>query len=181
MKIDNTSLPGVLMFTPKIYRDSRGAFWETWNQRGMAEAGLPSAWTQDNFSVSKRNVVRGIHYQMIHPQAKLVRVAYGAALDVVVDLRRSSPYFGKHVAVELTEENGQMLWIPEGFGHSFLSLADVTGFAYKVTGEYFPAGERTILWNDPSLAIPWPIDPELAILSDKDSKGSLLPDAEVFA
>jgi dTDP-4-dehydrorhamnose 3,5-epimerase len=100
---------------------------------------------------------------------------------VVVDLRRSSPNFGKHVAVELTGENGRMLWIPEGFGHAFLSLADVTGFAYKVTDEYFPAGERTILWNDPNIAIPWPIDPKLAILSDKDSKGFLLPDAEVFA
>jgi dTDP-4-dehydrorhamnose 3,5-epimerase len=111
----------------------------------------------------------------------LVRVAFGAALDVVVDLRRSSPNFGKHVAVELTGENGRMLWIPEGFGHAFLSLADVTGFAYKVTDEYFPAGERTILWNDPNIAIPWPIDPKLAILSDKDSKGFLLPDAEVFA
>ena len=181
MKIDETSLPGVLMFTPNIYRDSRGAFWETWNQHGMAEAGLPSAWSQDNFSVSMKNVLRGIHYQLIHPQGKLVRVAFGAALDVVVDLRRSSPNFGKHVAVELTGENGRMLWIPEGFGHAFLSLADVTGFAYKVTDEYFPAGERTILWNDPNLSIPWPIDPELAILSDKDNKGFLLPDAEVFA
>ena len=181
MKIDETSLPGVLMFTPNIYRDSRGAFWETWNHRSMAEAGLPSAWSQDNFSVSMKNVLRGIHYQLIHPQGKLVRVAFGAALDVVVDLRRSSPNFAKHVAVELTGENGRMLWIPEGFGHAFLSLADVTGFAYKVTDEYFPAGERTILWNDPNIAIPWPIDPKLAILSDKDSKGFLLPDAEVFA
>jgi dTDP-4-dehydrorhamnose 3,5-epimerase len=147
----------------------------------MTEAGLPSAWAQDNFSVSRKNVVRGIHYQVIQPQGKLVRVTHGAALDVVVDLRSSSPNFAKHVAVKLTGESGQMLWIPKGFGHAFLSLADVTGIAYKVTDEYSPAGERTILWNDPHLAIPWPIDPKLAILSDKDRKGLSLPDAEVFA
>jgi dTDP-4-dehydrorhamnose 3,5-epimerase len=181
MKIDKTSLPGVLLFTPDIQRDGRGAFWETWNRRTMTEAGLPSAWAQDNFSVSRKNVVRGIHYQVIQPQGKLVRVTHGAALDVVVDLRSSSPNFAKHVAVKLTGESGQMLWIPKGFGHAFLSLADVTGIAYKVTDEYSPAGERTILWNDPHLAIPWPIDPKLAILSDKDRKGLSLPDAEVFA
>jgi dTDP-4-dehydrorhamnose 3,5-epimerase len=181
MKIDETSLPGVLMLTPAIYRDGRGAFWETWNQGIMTEAGLPSMWTQDNFSISKKNVVRGIHYQLIHPQGKLVRVTHGAALDVAIDLRRSSPYFAKFVAVELTGESGQMLWIPEGFGHAFLSLSDVTGIAYKVTGEYSPSGERTILWNDRHIAIPWSIDPNLAIVSDKDRKGFSLTDAEVFA
>ena len=146
----------------------------------MTEAGLPSAWTQDNCSISKKNVIRGIHYQLIHPQGKLVRVTHGAALDVAVDLRRCSPCFGKYVAVELTAESGQMLWIPVGFGHAFLSLTDVTGIAYKVTDEYSPAGERTILWNDPHIAIPWPIDPSLAILSDKDREGFSLNDAEVF-
>ncbi len=181
MKIDETSLPGVLLLTPDIFRDSRGAFWETWNPRTMIEAGFPSTWTQDNFSISKENVVRGIHYQLDHPQGKLVRVTHGAALDVAVDLRRSSPYFAKYVAVKLTGESGQMLWIPEGFGHAFLSLTDVTGIAYKVTGKYSRAGERTILWNDPHIAIPWPIDPNLAILSDKDRKGFSLRDAEVFA
>jgi dTDP-4-dehydrorhamnose 3,5-epimerase len=180
MKIAETSLPGVLVLTPTIYRDDRGAFWETWNQRGFAEAGLPSNWVQDNFSVSK-NVVRGIHYQIIQPQGKLVRVTHGAALDVAVDLRRCSPTFAKHIAVELSEENGQMLWIPEGFGHAFLALSDVVGFAYKVTDYYSPAGERTILWNDSDIGIPWPVGPEIAIISEKDRKGAPLCEAEVFA
>jgi dTDP-4-dehydrorhamnose 3,5-epimerase len=181
MKITETELPGVMVLTPTIYRDGRGAFCETWNQRGFAEAGLPSIWVQDNFSVSKKNVVRGIHYQIIQPQGKLVRVTHGAALDVAVDLRRSSPAFAKHVAVELSEENGQMLWIPEGFGHAFLALSDVIGFAYKVTDYYSPAGERTILWNDSNIGIPWPVGPEIAIVSEKDSKGAPLREAEVFA
>jgi dTDP-4-dehydrorhamnose 3,5-epimerase len=181
MKITQTSLPGVLLLSPEIYRDDRGAFMETWNLRGMADAGLPSAWVQENFSISKKNVLRGIHYQLIQPQGKLVRVTHGAALDVAVDLRRSSPYFGKYFALELTGENGQMLWIPEGFGHAFLSFTDVVGFAYKVTDYYSPAGERTIVWNDPDLAIPWPIAPEYAILSSKDRQAPTLRDAEVFA
>ena len=133
MKIAETSLPGVLVLTPAIYRDSRGAFWETCNRRAMAEAGLPESWAQDNSSLSKKNVLRGIHYQIAQPQGKLVRVTHGAVLDVAVDLRRSSPTFAKHVAVELTGDNGAMLWIPEGFGHGFLVLTDVAGFAYKVT------------------------------------------------
>jgi dTDP-4-dehydrorhamnose 3,5-epimerase len=181
MKITATGLPGVLILTPNIYRDSRGAFSETWNLRGMVEAGLPSTWVQDNCSVSKKNVVRGIHYQTIHPQGKLVRVTHGAVLDVAVDLRRSSPTFAKHVAVELSEENGQMLWIPEGFGHAFLALTDDVGFAYKVTDYYCPAGERTIRWNDPDIGIPWPVGREDAIVSAKDSQGATLCDAEVFA
>ena len=180
MKITETGLAGVLILTPNIYRDSRGAFSETWNQRGMAEAGLPPTWVQDNFSISKKNVVRGIHYQVIQPQGKLVRVTHGAALDVAVDLRRSSPTFARHIAVELTGENGEMLWIPEGFGHAFLALTDDVGFAYKVTDYYCPAGERTIVWNDADLGIPWPISPEKAIVSEKDLKGTPLCEAEVF-
>ncbi|MGD0800868.1 MAG: dTDP-4-dehydrorhamnose 3,5-epimerase [Terracidiphilus sp.] len=181
MKIAETSLLGVLALTPDIYKDGRGAFCETWNQRCMAEAGLPSNWVQDNFSLSKKNVVRGIHYQLIQPQGKLVRVTHGAALDVAVDLRRGSSTFAKHIAVELTGENGQMLWIPEGFGHAFLALTDVVGIAYKVTDYYSRAGERTIVWDDPDLAIPWPLDPECAILSGKDRQGATLREAEVFA
>ncbi|MGA2634320.1 MAG: dTDP-4-dehydrorhamnose 3,5-epimerase [Terracidiphilus sp.] len=180
MKITKTELPGVLVLTPAIHRDSRGAFCETYNQRAMAEAGLPSSWPQDNFSLSKKNVLRGIHYQIIQPQGKLVRVTHGAVLDVVVDLRRSSPTFARHVAVELSGENGEMLWVPQGFGHAFLVLTDVAGFAYKVTDYYSSAGERTIAWNDPDLAIPWPIDAESAIISEKDRAGALLKDAEVF-
>jgi dTDP-4-dehydrorhamnose 3,5-epimerase len=181
MNVESTALPGVLILSPKIFRDDRGAFLETWNQRTMEEAGLPSRWVQDNFSVSKKNVLRGIHYQVIQPQGKLVRVAYGAVLDVAVDLRRSSPAFGKHVAVELTGENGRMLWIPEGFGHAFLVLSDEAGFAYKVTDYYSSVGERTIRWNDAELGIEWPVRVADVIVSDKDNKGTALREAEVFA
>jgi dTDP-4-dehydrorhamnose 3,5-epimerase len=170
-----------MVITPAIYRDSRGAFCETYNQRRMEEEGLPGLWVQDNFSLSRKNVIRGVHYQTIQPQGKLIRVTHGAVLDVAVDLRRSSPTFAKHVAVELDGENGQMLWIPVGFGHAFLALTDDVGFAYKVTDYYSPAGERTIVWNDADLAIPWPISPQNAIVSEKDRKGAALRDAEVFA
>jgi dTDP-4-dehydrorhamnose 3,5-epimerase len=180
MKIEATALPGVLVLTPTIYRDSRGAFQETWNQRAMVEAGLPANWVQDNFSVSKKNVLRGIHYQLNQPQGKLVRVAWGTALDVVVDLRRSSGAFGRHIEVELTGDGGEMLWIPEGFGHAFLALTDTVGFAYKVTDFYSPRGERTIRWSDPDLGIPWPVSPADVIISDKDNKGAFLHEAEVF-
>lgn len=180
MKITETSLPGVLQIAPAIHRDSRGAFLETWNLRAMTEAGLPSSWVQDNSSLSRKNVLRGIHYQIAQPQGKLVRVAWGAAFDVAVDLRRSSPTFGRHVAVELTAENGAMLWIPVGFGHAFLALTDTVVFAYKVTDYYAPSSERTILWNDPELAIPWPVDPDSLIVSAKDRQGAGLKDAEVF-
>jgi dTDP-4-dehydrorhamnose 3,5-epimerase len=181
MKITETSLPGVLVLTPDIHRDNRGAFLETFLLRWMEEAGLPTSWPQDNFSLSKKNVLRGIHYQVIQPQGKLVRVTHGAVLDVAVDLRRSSPTFARHVAVELSGENGEMLWIPEGFGHAFLTLTDEAGFAYKVTDYYSAAGERTIVWNDPDLAIPWPIRAEEVIVSSKDRGGAALRDAEVFA
>lgn len=180
MNFEQTALPGVLMLNAKIFRDDRGAFLETWNQQAMEEAGLPSRWVQDNFSISKKNVLRGIHYQVVQPQGKLVRVAYGAVLDVAVDLRRSSPAFGQHAAVELTGENGRMLWIPEGFGHAFLVLSDEAGFAYKVTDYYSPGGERTIRWNDAELGIEWPVRAADVIVSDKDSKGAALREAEVF-
>ena len=180
MKIVETELPGVLVITPEIYRDDRGAFWETWNEEKMVDAGLPSHWVQDNFSLSKKGVVRGIHYQIQRPQGKLVRVTHGAVVDVAVDLRRSSPTFAKHVAVELSGENGTMLWIPEGLGHAFLALTDQVGFAYKVTDYYFPAGERTLLWNDPELAIAWPLAPGEAIVSKKDMQGKSLREAELF-
>lgn len=180
MKITETALPGVLLIHPAVFSDSRGAFWETWNRQSYAEAGLPETWAQDNFSISKQNVLRGIHYQIIEPQGKLVRVTHGVALDVAVDLRRSSPSFAQYVTVELTGESGEMLWIPEGFGHGFLALSAEVGFAYKVTNSYSPAGERTILWNDPDLAIPWPVTASNIVVSEKDSKGKALFEAEVF-
>src|ERR1700733_10126550 len=181
MKVEKTALDGVLVITRNVYRDDRGAFRETWNLRAMSDAGLPSTWVQVNFSLSKKNVIRGIHYQVVQPQSKLVRVTHGAVLDVAVDLRRSSPQFGKHAAVELNGETGRMLWIPAGFGHAFLALSEDVGFAYKVTDYYCAAGERTIAWNDPEIAIPWPIAADVAIVSDKDCKGVSLRDAEVFS
>ena len=181
MKVTETAIPGVLIFTPRIFSDARGAFFETYNERVMQEAGLPSRWVQDNFSISTKNVVRGIHYQITQPQGKLVRVAYGAVLDIAVDLRRSSPTFGSHVAVELSEANGAMLWIPAGFGHGFVALSEKAGFSYKVTDYYSPAGERTIRWDDPILNVQWPVSEGDAIVSDKDRAGSSFEAAEVFA
>src|ERR1700744_848878 len=181
MKITETSLPGVMLLTPAIYRDDRGEFCETFNLRNMTEAGLPSVWVQDNFSLSRKNVLRDIHYQVTEPQGKLVRVTHGAVLDVAVDLRRSSPSFARHVAVQLSAETGNMLWIPQGFGHAFLAVTDQVGFAYKVTDYYSPAGERTILRNDADIAIQWPVAAESVIVSGKDRAGRALRDAEVFA
>ncbi|MFP5250039.1 MAG: dTDP-4-dehydrorhamnose 3,5-epimerase [Acidobacteriota bacterium] len=180
MKFEATSLPGVLLITPAVYRDDRGVFMQTFSQREMTAAGLPEQWAQDNFSLSRKNVLRGIHYQVVQPQGKLVRVTHGKVLDAAVDLRRSSPHFGRHVAVELSGENGQMLWIPAGFGHAFLTLSEVAGFAYKTTDYYHPAGERTILWNDPEIGIEWPVSPAGVAVSAKDAAGKLLREAEVF-
>jgi dTDP-4-dehydrorhamnose 3,5-epimerase len=181
MKFTETSLPGVILVTPDVYRDNRGAFCETWNQRVFSEAGLPATWVQDNYSWSVKNVVRAFHYQVFQPQAKLVRVTHGAAFDVAVDLRRSSRTFGRHVAVELTAEKSQMLYIPAGFGHGLLALSAGVGFAFKVTDYYCSEAERTILWNDPDLAIGWPVKEEDAILAERDRKGTSLRTAEVFA
>jgi dTDP-4-dehydrorhamnose 3,5-epimerase len=181
MKIQETAIPGVLLLTPQKFTDTRGAFWETYNERLMEEAGLPTQWKQDNTSVSARNVVRGIHYQVTQAQGKLVRVTYGTVFDVAVDLRCSSPTFGQYVSFELSEQNGAMLWIPAGCGHGFAVLSEKAGFAYKVTDYYSPSGERTILWNDSKLAIAWPIAEKDAIVSAKDRQGSRFDEAEVFA
>ena len=165
MDIQQTEISGVFLIKPRKFTDARGAFWETYNERLMHEAGLPTVWKQDNTSVSHRNVVRGIHYQVSQVQGKLVRVTYGTVFDV---------------AVELSEENGATLWIPPGFGHGFAVLSEWAGFAYKVTDYYSPSGERTILWNDPTLAIAWPVDARQAIVSTKDRQGSRFHRAEVF-
>jgi len=180
MIVERTALENVLLLKPAIFRDARGSFMESYSERQMAEAGLPTRWVQDNASISCKNVLRGIHYQIVQPQGKLVRVTHGAVLDVAIDLRRSSPNFGRHVALELSRENGLMLWIPPGFGHAFLALSDEAGFAYKVTDYYSPAGERTIVWDDPDLAIGWPIAASDAIVSEKDRKGAKLRQAELF-
>ena len=180
MNIQHTEIDGLLLITPKKFTDVRGEFWETYNQRLMQQAGLPIDWKQDNTSVSARNVIRGIHYQITQPQGKLVHVTCGAVFDVAVDLRRASPTFGHHVSIELSEENGTMLWIPPGFGHGFAVLSESARFAYKVTDYYSPSGERTILWNDPTLAIQWPVAERDAIVSAKDQQGSRFDQAEVF-
>ncbi len=178
MKVTETALPGVLLLEPRQFHDVRGLFMETYNHRTMLELGLPTHWPQDNLSTSRRNVIRGLHYQVTQPQGKLVRVLAGAAWDVAVDLRRSSTHFGKHVAIELRAENHQMLWIPPGFAHGFAALTDHVSFSYKVTDFYSAAGERTVLWNDAALAIPWPVAEP--ILSAKDVVGTPLASAEVF-
>jgi dTDP-4-dehydrorhamnose 3,5-epimerase len=147
----------------------------------MVDLGLPAEWKQDNFSLSKRNVIRGLHYQIGEPQGKLVRVVTGAALDVIVDLRKSSPTFGQHTTVELSGEGSLMVWIPVGFGHGFSALTETVALSYKVTDYYSPKAERTVLWNDPELGIDWKISAEDAIVSAKDQAGVPFAQAEVFA
>ena len=175
-----TDLPGVLILEPKVFGDARGFFYESFNAREFAEVtGLDSVFVQDNHSKSARGVLRGLHYQIQHPQGKLVRVIDGDVFDVAVDLRTSSPTFGKSVGVRLSAENNRQLWIPPGFAHGFVVLSETAQFLYKTTDYWYPAHERSLLWNDPELAIDWPIDfePQLAA---KDAAAKLLADAEVF-
>jgi dTDP-4-dehydrorhamnose 3,5-epimerase len=181
VNVIETSLPGVLVLEPRIFRDDRGFFFETFNLVRIAEIGLPAEWKQDNFSLSKKNVIRGIHYQIGEPQGKLVRVVTGAALDVIVDLRKSSPTFGQHTTVDLSGEGSRMVWIPQGFGHGFAALTETVALSYKVTDYYSPKAERCILWNDPELGIDWKVPAADAILSAKDAAGVPFAQAEVFA
>ena len=178
MKISPTEIPDVLLVEPRVFQDSRGEFMEVFNQRSMAEFGSLS-FVQDNLSYSKRGVLRGLHYQVEKPQGKLVRCARGKAFDVVVDLRRSSPFFGKHVSLILNERRS-MLWIPPGFAHGFLALDDDVCFEYKVTEYYSPQHERTILWNDQDLGIVWPLNSEEWSLSEKDKNGVAFRDSEYY-
>jgi dTDP-4-dehydrorhamnose 3,5-epimerase len=180
LNVTETSLPGVLVLEPRIFRDDRGFFFETFNLAKVIELGLPADWKQDNFSLSKKNVVRGIHYQIGDAQGKLVRVVAGEALDVIVDLRRSSPTFGQHTRVELSGEGSRMVWIPVGFGHGFSALSETVALSYKVTNYYSPAAERCVLWNDPDLGIDWKVSPDAAIVSAKDQVGVPFRQAEVF-
>ena len=170
-----TSLPGVLLLQPKVFRDDRGFFLESYRVDRFRAAGIPDVFVQDNHSRSERGVLRGLHYQEPNPQGKLVRCPRGAIFDVAVDIRRGSPTFGKWYGVELNEANQQMLWVPPGFAHGFCSLADDTDVLYKVTALYDPAADRSILWNDPDIGIQWPIrDPRL---SPKDAAAPRLRDA----
>jgi dTDP-4-dehydrorhamnose 3,5-epimerase len=181
MKISATSLPGVLLVEPKVFGDDRGYFYESFSQKMFeAAVGHPVSFVQDNHSLSQRGVLRGLHYQMPpHAQGKLVRVVEGEVFDVAVDIRRSSPHFGKWVGMHLSADNKRQLWIPPGFAHGFLTLSDTAQFLYKTTNYYAPAAERSILWNDASLNITWPssVAPSL---SGKDVKGASFKAAEVF-
>lgn len=181
MKLIETALPGVLIIEPRVFGDARGFFMETWNAFAFAEAGLDLAFVQDNHSRSQKGVLRGLHFQNPLPQGKLVRVTRGAVFDVAVDLRWSSPYFGKWVGVELTAENKRMLWVPEGFAHGFLTLEDETDFLYKCTAPYEPTCEHTLAWDDPAVGIEWPVAGLDPIISEKDARGLALADVPVFA
>lgn len=181
MKVTPTAIPDVSIFEPKVFGDSRGFFMESFNQKVFDEAvGQHVDFVQDNHSRSSKGVLRGLHYQIRHPQGKLVRVTSGAVFDVAVDIRRSSPTFGKWVGAELSAENQRQLWVPAGFAHGFLVLSETADFLYKTTDFYAPEYERSILWNDPAIAIEWPIQASLPVLSQKDAQGALLNEAEVF-
>jgi len=180
MKAIATAIKDLLIIEPKVFGDERGFFFESYNQRKFAElVGREVEFVQDNHSRSVKNVLRGLHYQIQHPQGKLVRVVQGAVLDVAVDIRKSSPTFGQHVATELSAENKRMLWIPEGFAHGFVVLSDTAEFLYKTTDYWYPEHERSLRWDDPALSINWKIlsSPSLSV---KDAQGKLFKDAECF-
>jgi dTDP-4-dehydrorhamnose 3,5-epimerase len=172
-------LPGVLLLEPKVFGDSRGFFLESYNERSMADIGIRQRFVQDNHSFSGHNVLRGLHYQVQKPQGKLVRVAVGEILDVVVDLRRTSPQFGKSYAVRLSGENKRILWVPAGFAHGFCVTSQAAHVLYKATEFYAPELERSLLWSDPELRIDWQLDGEPQ-LSEKDRRGIPFYQAETY-
>jgi dTDP-4-dehydrorhamnose 3,5-epimerase len=181
MNVITTDLPGVLIIEPKVFGDERGFFYESFNAKAFQDAtGLDTQFVQDNHSRSQKGVLRGLHYQLQNTQGKLVRVTVGEVLDVAVDIRRSSPHFGKSVAVRLSAENHRQLWVPEGFAHGFVVLSEFAEFLYKTTNYYDPASERSIRWDDPALGIDWQLD-EAPKLSAKDQAAALFKDADVFA
>jgi dTDP-4-dehydrorhamnose 3,5-epimerase len=174
--------PGVVILEPRVFGDARGFFMETWNARTFADLGIDVAFVQDNHSKSGRGILRGLHYQIEQAQGKLVRAIAGEIFDAAVDIRRSSPHFGRHTAVILSEENKRQVYIPPGFAHGFLVLSETAEVIYKVTDYWAPEHERTLIWNDPRLGIKWPLAPgEKPILSDKDARGVRLADAEVYS
>ena len=180
MQTVSTDLPGVIILEPRVFGDERGFFFESFNARAFAEAtGLQREFVQDNHSRSQRGVLRGLHYQVQQAQGKLLRVTTGEIYDVVVDLRRSSPTFGKWMGTLLSAENKRQLWVPEGFAHGFVVLSEFAEFLYKTTDYYAPEHERCIRWDDPTLAIDWPLD-SAPLLSAKDQTGLSFVDAEVF-
>ncbi len=175
-----TAIPDVFMIVPKVFGDERGFFMESYNRMIMSSLGIGCDFVQDNHSRSARGVLRGLHYQIRQPQGKLVRVVAGEVFDVAVDLRRSSPTFGHWVGMNLSAENKRMAWIPPGFAHGFCVLSEYAEFLYKTTDYYAPEHERSLLWNDPSIGIEWPLSADPA-LSEKDRNGVSLDKAEVYA
>jgi dTDP-4-dehydrorhamnose 3,5-epimerase len=182
MQATALALPGVFLIDHQVFSDARGAFFEGWNERSFAAAGIEARFVQENVSVSKRYVLRGLHYQISHPQGKLVRVLSGEIFDVLVDLRRSSPAFGRSLHVNLEARTRRSLWVPVGIAHGFLALSDDTHVKYQVTDFWTRDAERTLAWNDPALGIAWPVPAGVApILSEKDQQGVPLARAETFA
>jgi dTDP-4-dehydrorhamnose 3,5-epimerase len=180
MKVIPTEIPDVLIIEPQVYGDDRGFFLESFNQRDFREkTGVNTTFVQDNHSMSLKNVLRGLHYQIPNPQGKLVRVVSGSVFDVAVDARQSSPTFGQWVGCVLSAENKRIFWVPEGFAHGFLVLSDRAEFLYKTTNYYYPKYEKTILWNDADLGIDWPLETP-PILSPKDQAGQPFKSVEVF-
>ena len=181
-ELSPTAIPEVVRIRPKLIEDERGFFFESWNDRTWAQIGLEIRFVQDNHSRSTAGCLRGLHYQIENTQGKLVRATLGEIFDVAVDLRRSSPTFGSWVGVTLSAANHEMLWVPPGFAHGFYVVSDATEVLYKCTDIYSPDAERTLIWNDPDLAIDWPVRPgEPPKISPKDAAGVLFRDAECFA
>ncbi len=181
MKIIDTAIADLKIIEPKVFGDERGFFLETWNVNAFASLGLDLKFVQDNHSRSAHGILRGLHYQIQNPQGKLVRVTSGQVYDVAVDLRAKSPTFGQHVGVVLSAENKRLVWIPPGFAHGFYVMSESADFVYKCTEYYAPEFERSLLWNDPSLKIEWPIGDTAPTLSAKDKAGFVLSSAEVFS
>ena len=179
MQVTPTAIRDVVIIEPRVFGDARGFFLESWNRRALAALGIDAEFVQDNHSRSGHGVLRGLHYQIRQPQGKLVRVVSGAVFDVAVDLRKSSPTFGRAVGIALSEDNQRMLWVPPGFAHGFLVTSERADFLYKTTDYYAPEHERTLLWNDPALGIDWPLA-GAPTLAPKDAAGRPLRDAEVY-
>lgn len=181
MKYTETHLKDVFLIEPKLFGDHRGFFMETWQQNDFTENVCEVSFVQDNHSKSTEHTLRGLHYQIIKPQGKLVRVTKGSVFDVAVDIRQTSPTYGKWIGVELSEENRKMLWVPPGFAHGFYVTSKSAEFLYKCTDYYYPEHERSLLWSDPAIGIEWPIKKDLPpLLSEKDKSGMLLADTELF-
>lgn len=180
MKASSTHIPGIIILEPRVFADKRGFFFESYNRKTFAALGIDVPFVQDNHSLSRRGTLRGIHYQVKNPQAKLVRVVSGEVFDVAVDLRKSSPTFGRWFGLTISAANKLQIYIPAGFGHAFLSLSDSAEMLYKASDFYAPEHERCIRWDDPDLAIDWPLDGE-RIISEKDAGGSFLREADLPA